>query len=58
MTRGGDVIQLNLDERLALFGGASLDVVLQIDASPRLRNAEVMLRDSAREPVDKAQSCA
>ena len=46
--RGVDVIQLNLDEGLALFGDASFDVVLQIDTLQHLRNAEVMLRETAR----------
>ena len=46
--RGVNVIQLNLDEGLAMFGDASFDVVLQIDTLPHLRNAEVMLRETAR----------
>ena len=46
--RGVDVIQLNLDEGLAMFGDASFDVVLQIDTLQHLRNAEVMLRETAR----------
>ena len=46
--RGVDVIQLNLDEGLALFDDASFDVVLQIDTLQHLRNAEVMLRETAR----------
>lgn len=46
--RGVDVIQLNLDEGLALFEDQSFDVVLQIDTLPHLRNAEVMLRETAR----------
>ena len=46
--RGVNVIQFNLDEGLALFGDASFDVVLQIDTLPHLRNAEVMLRETAR----------
>src|SRR6478609_4779908 len=46
--RGVDVIQLNLDEGLALFQDASFDVVLQIDTLQHLRNAEVMLRETAR----------
>jgi len=46
--RGINVIQLNLDEGLALFGDASFDVVLQIDTLQHLRNAEVMLRETAR----------
>ena len=46
--RGVNVIQLNLDEGLALFGDASFDVVLQIDTLQHLRNAEIMLRETAR----------
>ena len=46
--RGVDVIQLNLDEGLALFADDSFDVVLQIDTLQHLRNAEVMLRETAR----------
>jgi methionine biosynthesis protein MetW len=45
---GVNVIQLNLDEGLALFEDASFDVVLQIDTLQHLRNAEVMLRETAR----------
>ena len=46
--RGVNVVQLNLDEGLALFEDDSFDVVLQIDTLPHLRNAEVMLRETAR----------
>ncbi|MFC5608507.1 methionine biosynthesis protein MetW [Variovorax soli] len=46
--RGVDVIQLNLDEGLALFQDASFDVVLQIDTLQHLRNAEIMLRETVR----------
>ena len=46
--RGVDVIQLNLDEGLAVFEDASFEVVLQIDTLQHLRNAEVMLRETAR----------
>ena len=46
--RGVNVIQLNLDEGLAMFGDNSFDVVLQIDTLRHLRNAEVMLRETAR----------
>jgi methionine biosynthesis protein MetW len=46
--RGVNVVQLNLDEGLAIFDDASFDVVLQIDTLPHLRNAEVMLRETAR----------
>jgi len=46
--RGINVIQLNLDEGLAMFEDSSFDVVLQIDTLQHLRNAEVMLRETAR----------
>lgn len=46
--RGVDVIQLNLDEGLAMFDDNSFDVVLQIDTLQHLRNAETMLRETAR----------
>lgn len=46
--RGVNVIQLNLDEGLALFDDASFDVVLQIDTLQHLGNAEVMLRETVR----------
>ncbi|MBS0466929.1 MAG: methionine biosynthesis protein MetW [Proteobacteria bacterium] len=46
--RGVNVIQLNLDEGLAMFGDDSFDLVLQIDTLQHLRNAEVMLRETAR----------
>ena len=46
--RGVNVIQLNLDEGLAMFGDNSFDVVLQIATLQHLRNAEVMLRETAR----------
>ncbi|MEN9374394.1 MAG: methionine biosynthesis protein MetW [Pseudomonadota bacterium] len=46
--RGVNVIQLNLDEGLAMFGDQSFDVVLQIDTLQHLRNAEVMLRETVR----------
>ena len=48
VARGVNVIQLNLDEGLAVFGDATFDVVLQIDTLQHLRNAEVMLRETAR----------
>ena len=48
MRRGVNVVQLNLDEGLALFEDASFDVVLQIDTLPHLRNAEILLRETAR----------
>ena len=46
--RGVNVIQLNLDEGLSIFDDASFDVVLQINTLQSLRNAEVMLRETAR----------
>ena len=46
--RGVDVIQLNLDEGLAMFDDNSFDVVLQIDTLQHLRNTEVMLAETAR----------
>jgi methionine biosynthesis protein MetW len=46
--RGVNVIQLNLDEGLAMFQDQSFDVVLQIDTLQHLRNAEVMLRETVR----------
>ena len=48
MARGVNVIQLNLEEGLALFGDSSFDVVLQIDTLQHLRNTEVMLVETAR----------
>ncbi len=46
--RGVNVIQLNLEEGLAMFDDASFDVVLQIDTLQHLRNAETMLQETAR----------
>ncbi|MEO6625803.1 MAG: methionine biosynthesis protein MetW [Burkholderiaceae bacterium] len=46
--RGVNTIQLNLDEGLAMFDDGSFDVVLQIDTLQHLRNAETMLRETAR----------
>ena len=46
--RGVNVIQLNLEQGLALFDDASFDVVLQIDTLQHMRNAEVMLRETVR----------
>jgi methionine biosynthesis protein MetW len=46
--RGVDVIQLNLEEGLAIFEDQSFDVVLQLDTLQHLRNAERMLRETAR----------
>ena len=46
--RGVQVLQLNLDQGLKVFADQSFDVVLQIDTLQHLRNAEVMLRETAR----------
>lgn len=46
--RGVQVLQLNLDEGLSMFADSSFDVVLQIDTLQHLRNAETMLRETAR----------
>ena len=46
--RGVNVIQLNLEEGLALFDDGSFDVVLQIDTLQHLRNTERMLKETAR----------
>ncbi len=46
--RGIDVIQLNLEDGLALFGDRSFDVVLQLDTLQHLRHTERMLRETAR----------
>ena len=46
--RGINVLQLNLHQGLAAFQDQSFDVVLQIDTLQHLRNAEVMLRETAR----------
>lgn len=46
--RGVNVIQLNLDEGLAIFEDASFDVVLQIDTLQHLHNTEIMLKETAR----------
>jgi methionine biosynthesis protein MetW len=46
--RGVDVIQLNLEEGLELFDDHSFDVVLQLETLQHLRNAERMLRETAR----------
>ena len=48
VARGVNVIQLNLEEGLSMFADSSFDVVLQIDTLQHLRNAEVMLRETAR----------
>jgi methionine biosynthesis protein MetW len=48
LKQGIDVIQLNLEEGLALFDDRSFDVVLQLDTLQHLRNTEHMLRETAR----------
>ncbi|MFO1266271.1 MAG: methionine biosynthesis protein MetW [Rubrivivax sp.] len=48
LEHGIDVIQLNLEEGLALFDDRSFDVVLQLDTLQHLRNTEHMLRETAR----------
>jgi len=42
------VLQLNLEDGLALFEDQSFDVVLQLDTLQHLRNTEKMLRETAR----------
>ena len=46
--RGVNVVQLNLEEGLALFDDKSFDVVLQLQTLQNLRNTEHMLRETAR----------
>ena len=46
--RGVNVVQLNLEDGLALFEDRSFDVVLQLDTLQHLRNTEKMLRETAR----------
>jgi methionine biosynthesis protein MetW len=46
--QGVNVIQLNLDQGLAMFGDQSFDVVLQIDTLQHLRNAQTMLQETVR----------
>ena len=48
LRRGVNVLQLNLEDGLTMFGDNSFDVVLQIDTLQHLRNAETMLRETAR----------
>jgi methionine biosynthesis protein MetW len=45
---GIEVIQLNLEEGLALFEDQSFDVVLQLETLQHLRNTERMLQETAR----------
>jgi methionine biosynthesis protein MetW len=46
--RGVSVIQLNLEDGLALFGDASFDVVLQLDTLQHVRHTQKLLRETAR----------
>ena len=46
--RGVNVVQLNLEEGLALFEDRSFDVVLQLETLQHLRNTERMLAETAR----------
>ncbi|CAN5627684.1 methionine biosynthesis protein MetW [soil metagenome] len=46
--RGVNVIQLNLEEGLAVFADRSFDVVLQLQTLQHLRNTEAMLKETAR----------
>jgi methionine biosynthesis protein MetW len=46
--RGVNVIQLNLEDGLALFEDQSFDVVLQLDTLQHLRHTERMLQETAR----------
>jgi methionine biosynthesis protein MetW len=46
--RGVNVIQLNLEEGLAMFEDQSFDVVLQLDTLQHLRHTERMLQETAR----------
>ena len=46
--RGVNVIQLNLEDGLSIFEDQSFDVVLQLETLQHLRNAEAMLRETAR----------
>ena len=48
LKRGVSVLQLNLEDGLAVFEDESFDVVLHIDTLQHLRNAETMLRETAR----------
>jgi methionine biosynthesis protein MetW len=48
LTKGLPVLQLNLEDGLALFADGSFDVVLQINTLQHLRNAQTMLRETVR----------
>ncbi len=45
---GVDVLQLNLEDGLAMFADHSFDVVLQLQTLQHLKNTETMLRETAR----------
>ena len=46
--RGVDVIQLNLEDGLAIFEDQSFDVVLQLDTLQHIRHTEAMLSETVR----------
>jgi len=46
--RGVDVLQLDLEQGLAMFEDQSFDVVLQLETLQNLRNTQTMLRETAR----------
>ena len=46
--RGVNVVQMDLEQGLALFDDHSFDVVLQLETLQHLRNTERMLRETAR----------
>ncbi len=48
VARGVEVLQLDLEEGLALFDDRSFDVVLQIDTLQALHHTERLLRETAR----------
>jgi methionine biosynthesis protein MetW len=48
VARGLNVIQLDLEQGLSMFGDASFDVVLQIDTLPNIRHTERALAETAR----------
>jgi methionine biosynthesis protein MetW len=48
VNKGVNVLQLNLEAGLSVFGDQSFDVVLQLDTLQHLRNAENMLLETVR----------
>lgn len=46
--KGLNVIQLNLEAGLAMFGDKAFDYVLQLDTLPNIRHTEIALRETAR----------